>query len=264
MPADSTLRLVMLFPGLLGTYGDRGNFAVLGHRAARRGIAVEATEIEPGGAVPRDGDIYLLGGGEDEAQFAAAELLRADGGLAAAADRGAVVLAVCAGLQILGHEFIAPGGGRAAGLGLLDAVTDRRLRRRAVGELLAEPVPGFGLPTLTGYENHGGATKLGPAARPLARVISGVGNGGGDGTEGIVCGRVVGTYLHGPALARNPALADLLLSLVVGELPALDGDPWPAALRRERLRAVANQRRARLRPRAATVLARSFRPRRHT
>ncbi len=74
----------------------------------------------------------------------------------------------------------------------------------------------FSLPQLTGFENHGGITELGPDARPLGRVVAGSGNGAG-GVEGVVQGRVVGSYLHGPCLARNPALADLLLSWVVGE-----------------------------------------------
>ena len=82
------------------------------------------------------------------------------------------------------------------------------------------------MPRLTGFENHQGVTRIGPGARPLARVLTGVGNG--DGTEGAYAGRVLGTYLHGPALVRNPGLADLLLAGRSGALPPLD----PASTRR--------------------------------
>jgi CobQ-like glutamine amidotransferase family enzyme len=108
-----------------------------------------------------------------------------------------------------------------------------------VGELVAEALdPGLG--TLTGFENHGGGTTLGPGVEPLARVRHGHGNGVDDGTEGVRHGRILGTYLHGPALARNPALADLVLGWAVGEttpLARLD-DATVEALRTERLAAV--------------------------
>jgi hypothetical protein len=100
-----------------------------------------------------------------------------------------------------------------------------------VGEILVEPAASVGLPALSGYENHAGLTDLGPGATPLGRVDVGVGNG--DGTEGAIGGRVVGTYLHGPVLARNPALADRLLSWVAGDLEPLD-DAEVDDLREER------------------------------
>jgi len=121
------------------------------------------------------------------------------------------------------------------GLGLLDISSDRG-PTRAVGELAGEIDPELGLPTLTGFENHGGRTHVGPGARPLARVSVGVGNDGT--TEGAYSGSVLGTYSHGPALSRNPGLADLLLRWATGadDLPALD-DSWPDRLRGERLAA---------------------------
>lgn len=234
---ESTLRVCHLYPTVLGLYGDRGNALVLAHRARLRGIAVDIVEVAPGQPVPRSCDVYHLGGGEDLAQTTAAELLRADGGLAAAVDAGAVVLSICAGYQILGTTFSAAGG-QVPGLGLLDIATTPRAVR-AVGELVAEALdPGLG--TLTGFENHGGGTTLGPGVEPLARVRHGQGNGVDDGTEGVRHGRIVGTYLHGPALARNPALADLVLGWAVGEttpLARLD-DTTVEALRSERLAAV--------------------------
>lgn len=229
-----TLRIVVVYPELLGTYGDGGNGRVLVHRAQWRGIGAELVEAPVDRSLPH-GDLYCLGGGEDGPQFRAAESLRADGTLVAAAAEGVPVLAVCAGYQIVGRTFPAADGRPLEGLGLLDVATAKVPAPRAVGELLAEPLV-EGLPILTGFENHGGHTCRGPDAPPLARVAAGVGNG--DGTEGAVAGRVVGTYLHGPVLARNPALADLLLTWVTGTaLEPLD-DHEEEALRAERLAAV--------------------------
>ena len=177
-----------------------------------------------------EADIYCLGGGEDGPQVRAARSLIEDATLRRRAAAGAVVLAVCAGYQIVGKSFPGADGALHEGVGLLDVATAKGTGPRAVGEVVGEPgddAPGS-LPTLTGFENHGGQTTLGPGVRPLARVIHGVGNGDGSGTEGAVSGRIIGTYLHGPVLARNPALADLLLRW------ALEGDgprPRPTPMR---------------------------------
>jgi lipid II isoglutaminyl synthase (glutamine-hydrolysing) len=212
MSSGDHLSITLLYPTVLGLYGDRGNASVLAHRAMARDIDAEILVIDPGMAVPDQADIYLLGGGEDIAQTTGCELLRTDGGLARAHARDAVIFAVCAGMQILGTS-------------------------RAVGELLTEAV-GVDLPTMTGYENHGGRSQLGVGLKPLGRVVAGVGNGVGDGTEGAVQGHTLATYMHGPALVRNPVMADLLLGWAIGEgLPAME-EPLVDALRAERLSAV--------------------------
>ncbi|GAA1792342.1 glutamine amidotransferase [Planosporangium flavigriseum] len=235
MSTESRLRLVWVYPDLLSTYGDRGNLLILEHRAALRGLPVECIEVRSDQPMPADGDIYLLGGGEDGPQSLAAQRLAADGGLHRAVDRGAVVFAVCAGYQLLGHSFYAKGT-QCRGLEMLDLHSDRG-PTRAVGEIAGEIDPRLGLPPLTGFENHGGRTHLGPGAHPLARVTTGIGNDGQ--TEGAWNGRILGTYSHGPALARNPDLADLLLRWATGgDLAPID-DTWPDRLRRERLAAVA-------------------------
>ena len=234
----SALRLVWVYPDLLSTYGDRGNLLVLQRRARLRGIETEPTAVNADQPVPRSGDIYLMGGGEDLPQILAAQRLRADGGLAAAARAGAVVFAVCAGYQVLGTEFGGTEGERVGGLGILD-IRSGRGERRGVGEIVADVDPELGVPRLTGFENHQGVTSLGRAARPLARVSVGVGNG--DGTEGAYAGKVLGTYLHGPALVRNPGLADLLLTWAAGPLAPLAPaeENWARLLREERLAAAA-------------------------
>lgn len=227
----SVLTVVHVYPHLLGTYGDAGNAIVLGKRAADRGIPVEVVAVQPGEPLPRGGDIYLLGGGEDAKQTAAAQELRDDGGLVAAVERGAAVLGICAGYQLLGETFLGVGGTVTPGLGLFDVRTDR-LETRAVGNVLANPGWEMELNELVGFENHGGKTVLGSGTKPLAVIEVGIGNG--DGTEGAVHGRVIGTYLHGPVLALNPTLADWLLATAVGELSPLD-DTLCERLRRHRL-----------------------------
>ena len=229
-----SLSVVVVHPDLLGTYGDGGNGMVLVQRARWRGIDAQLLEARSDAPLPT-GDLYCLGGGEDAAQTASAARLRADGVLAKAVERGVPVLAVCAGYQVVGRTFSAADGRPLPGVGLLDVTTEKGAGRRAVGEVLAEPLAGT-LGLLSGFENHGGLTARGPGAAPLARVEAGVGNG--DGTEGAVCGRVVGTYLHGPVLARNPSLADLLLSWATDRtLDPLD-DAEVSALREERIAAV--------------------------
>jgi CobQ-like glutamine amidotransferase family enzyme len=231
---ESTLRVVWLYPDLLSTYGDRGNMLILARRADLRGLPVEAIEVRSDQRVPEQADIYLLGGGEDGPQALAADRLIADGGVHRAVAAGASMLAVCAGYQLLGTSFFAKGR-KYAGLELLDLASDRG-PTRAVGELAGTPDPALGLPVITGFENHGGRTHLGPGVTPLANVTTGIGNDGSN--EGAWRGRIIGTYMHGPALARNPALADLLLSWVTGSPVEAIDDTWPSRLRAERLAAI--------------------------
>jgi CobQ-like glutamine amidotransferase family enzyme len=226
------LRIVTVYPDLLGTYGDRGNGLVLRRRAALRGLAVALTEARSDEPLPV-GDLYCIGGGEDGPQQLATARLRDDGTLASAVRDGAVVLAVCAGLQVLGRSFAVGPGERADGIGLLPLETVASLAPRAVGEVLVDSSR-FGL--LTGFENHAGRTVRDGGSEALGVVRSGVGNG--DGTDGVVTGRLVGTYLHGPVLARNPTLADQLLAMAVGagELEPLEPGP-PDVLHAERVAA---------------------------
>jgi CobQ-like glutamine amidotransferase family enzyme/UDP-N-acetylmuramyl tripeptide synthase len=248
---ESALRVVVIYPDLLGTYGDSGNGRILACRAAWRGIPVELVLARSDEPLVRGADIYCIGGGEDGPQIQAAERL-ADGVLASAVGSGAIVLAVCAGYQIMGTSFPGPDGRPYTGLGLLDIDTIKSPGPRSVGELVAAPFDGGRNPTgvtdvhfghLTGFENHAGLTRLGPSVRPLARVLTGVGNGAdvrpdGTRTEGAWSGRVVGTYMHGPVLARNPALADLLLTLATGASLSPLEDEEERALHDERVRSL--------------------------
>ncbi|MEO3756386.1 glutamine amidotransferase [Streptomyces sp. B6B3] len=241
-PQTSGLRLIWVYPDLLSTYGDQGNVLVVKRRAEQRGLHVERQDVRSDQPIPATGHIYLIGGGEDRPQRLAAERLRRDGGLTHAANNGAVIFSVCAGYQILGHEFVNDLGQREAGLGLLDVTSVRGGAERCVGDVLADVDDHLGLPQLTGFENHQGVTHLGPGVRPFARVRMGNGNGTGDGTEGAWRDRVFGTYMHGPVLARNPQIADLLLRLALGAgaLSPLN-DQWFDALRTERIAAATRE-----------------------
>ncbi len=246
---SSPLTIAVVYPDLLGTYGDGGNGLVLARRASWRGIDTDLIQASSGRPLPT-ADLYCIGGGEDGPQVRAAAALREDGTLVGAADRGAVVFGVCAGFQLLGGSFPDSEDRSHQGLGLLDVRTRKGTGTRAVGELVATVASdgprspdGGSLPRLTGFENHGGVTSVGAGARVLSHVVEGVGNGAGDGGEGAWSGRVVGTYLHGPVLARNTALADLLLGWALSgpggreSLEPLD-DTEELALRAERLAVV--------------------------
>jgi CobQ-like glutamine amidotransferase family enzyme len=230
---DSALRIASLLPDVLGTYSDSGNVTVLAMRARWRGIPVETVSVPLTGRPPADCDIYVLGGGEDAAQSLAADWLLRHPALRTALCDRATTLAVCAGLQVLGRWMQDACGRRIPGAGVLDLTTVRG-RRRAVGEVLTRSsMPAVGM--LTGFENHRGRTRLGLGVQPLGRVLRGVGNGSGDDGEGVLTPRVVGTYLHGPALARNPALADAVLAAATGQELAPLALPDQEEVRRLRL-----------------------------
>jgi CobQ-like glutamine amidotransferase family enzyme len=234
MARESAVRVGLVYPELLGTYGDRGNALVLAQRCHWRDQPADVVEIAAGQPIPDSLDVYLFGGGEDAPQaMAAAGMRESRGNVERAQANGAVVFAVCAGFQNIGTSYTLPDGTVIEGMGLLDAATVAG-SPRLIGEVVVEPdAP---LPRLTGFENHGGRTTLGPGVRPLGRVVAGGGNGDGSGADGAVGDRLVATYLHGPVLPRNPALADLVLTWILGDLAPLDS-VWEERLRSERLEA---------------------------
>jgi CobQ-like glutamine amidotransferase family enzyme len=219
----SQIKIVRIHNELLGTYGDQGNAEVLEFRAKFHGITANIVDVTYNDDLPTNGDIYLLGGAEDAAQLLSLEALqRGDnlGILHMAIERGAVILAVCAGFQIIGNRFVA-NGQEVDGLGLLD-VTSVPGDKRFVGDIkTTSSVLGF---ELTGFENHMGRTILGPTAQAFGKVITGHGNGDSK-YDGAVSGNIFGTYMHGPILARNPEFADLLLTRATGRKYAQITDP---------------------------------------
>ena len=212
------LRLLALYPDRMNIYADRGNIIFLRRRCEWRGIGFSYTAVGEGEAIdPGAHDLFYIGGGQDRDQRAVAHDLagRKRDALSSAVGDGAVLLAVCGGYQLLGHSYQL-GEERLPGLGLADLETVREEGPRLIGNVAIEVSLGGGPPrTLAGFENHGGRTYLGPDARPLGRVLSGFGNNGNDGLEGVHRDNMFGTYLHGPLLPKNVWLADRLIELAL-------------------------------------------------
>jgi len=221
----STLRVAALYPELMNIYADRGNIAILRARTQWRGLGFELAAVSVGDRLdPAAHDLLYIGGGQDRDQAAVAHDLAATkrDALHAAADGGAVVLAVCGGYQLLGHSYQL-GEQSLPGVGLVDLHTVREEGPRLIGNCAIEADLGDGPRVIAGFENHGGRTYLGAAEQPLGRVLSGHGNNGSDSFEGVRRHNVIGTYLHGPLLPKNVWLADRLIELALGvELEPLD------------------------------------------
>ncbi len=208
------MKIIRIHNELLGTYGDRGNADVLAFRAGLAGVTAHIVDVSYREVIPTDGDIYLLGGAEDAAQVLSCTALKGFD------FKNRVVLAVCAGFQILGNSYFA-NGVKQVGLGVIDMETLPG-SSRFVGDIKVHS--DLLNIELTGFENHGGQTNLAHGITALGRVITGHGNGAG-GVDGAVVGNIFGTYLHGAVLARNPEFADLLLERALGnELPRVN-DP---------------------------------------
>lgn len=211
------LRVCALYPDLMNIYADRGNLLMLERRCAWRGIGFRADASGLGESLDGEGhDLYYLGGGQDRDQRLCAEDLLAQkrDGLARAAARGAVVLGICGGYQLLGHSYTL-GEEQIEGVGLLDVRTVRGSGERLIGNVAIETRL-HGSRVLAGFENHGGRTSLGANAEPLGRVLRGHGNDGRSGFEGARAGNTLGTYLHGPLLPKNAWFADWLIARALG------------------------------------------------
>jgi CobQ-like glutamine amidotransferase family enzyme len=246
VPAETpsrTLRVCALYPDLMNIYADRGNLLLLAQRCAWRGMGFELTRASLGDAVDPDAhDLFYMGGGQDRDQALCAQDLvdtKRDA-LHAAAARGAVILGVCGGYQLLGHSYEL-GDDVLPGVGLLDLTTVRHDGPRLIGNVAIEvDLPGAGGPRLVaGFENHGGRTHLAAGQAPLGRVLKGHGNTGQSRFEGALRGSVLGTYIHGPLLPKNAWLADWLTQRALGleEPPALLDDALEDAAHRSARRA---------------------------
>jgi lipid II isoglutaminyl synthase (glutamine-hydrolysing) len=236
------LRVCALYPDLMNIYADRGNLLLLERRCQWRGIGFELLSSSLGDALdPKAADLYYIGGGQDRDQkmcaLDLAEVKR--GALHEVAERGAVILAVCGGYQLLGHSYQLADE-KLPGAGLVDLETIREDGPRLIGNVAIEVElrPGDRR-VLAGFENHGGRTYLGPGARPLGRVLKGHGNNDKDGYEGVRAGNVIGTYLHGPLLPKNVWFADWLIESALGLSVPLAGlsDDLEAAAHADAMRA---------------------------
>ena len=208
--SERSLRIVHLYPELLNLYGDSGNILVLRKRLEWRGMRADVQEVHVGETPSFQGaDIAFIGGGSDREQRIVCEsLLASQAELQAFVEDGGVLLAVCGGYQLLGESYLM-GDERVEGLALVDLFTERG-EPRLIGNVVVES--SIAAHPIVGYENHAGRTRLGPGAEPLGRVTYGFGNDGESGYEGCRYKNVVGTYVHGPLLPKNPDVADWLLA----------------------------------------------------
>ncbi len=216
----STLRVCALYPDLMNIYADRGNLLVLERRCVWRGIGFQLTPCGLGEQLDGEAhDLFYLGGGQDRDQRLCAEDLietKRDA-LHAAVERGAVVLGVCGGYQLLGRSYELGPGEELPGVELLDVRTVREDGPRLIGNVAIEAsLDELDECVLAGFENHGGRTRLGAGQAPLGRVLKGYGNDGRSGFEGARSGNVIGTYLHGPLLPKNSWFADWLIATALG------------------------------------------------
>ncbi|WP_051582759.1 glutamine amidotransferase [Leucobacter sp. PH1c] len=202
------LVIVSLYPRDMNIYGDRGNVLALERRARAHGFAPRVVEVNPGDPFPETVDLVVGGGGQDSGQGrVAADLVARRDAIRALAEDGVPMLMVCGLYQLFGHRFITHTGEELAGIGVLDVET-RGGTERMIGNIVLDTAE-FG--EIIGYENHSGNTTLGPGSTPLGTVLQGAGNNPSDGVEGARTGNVIGSYLHGSLLPKNPALSDFLI-----------------------------------------------------
>jgi lipid II isoglutaminyl synthase (glutamine-hydrolysing) len=227
------LRVCALYPDVMNIYADRGNLLMLERRCEWRGIEFELVAAGMGDRIDPDAhDLFYMGGGQDRDQrlcaFDLVETKRE--ALHAAAGRGALVLGVCGGYQLLGKSYVLDDEA-IPGVELVDLETVRDPGPRLIGNVAIEVDLGAGPQVLAGFENHGGRTLLGEGAEPLGRVLRGHGNDGRSGAEGVRRGSVIGTYLHGPLLPKNAWFADWLIAIALGKegLSPLDDELESAA-----------------------------------
>ncbi len=237
MSASKKLTVGWLYPDLMNIYGDRGNILTLLKRAEWHGFEPELVELQRGPARNMDQiDIFFFGGGQDREQALIYDDLKQfkQESLQRAVSNGAQVLAVCGGYQLLGHYYQTAEGDRFDGIGLLD-VTTQAGKKRFIGDVVVQAsIEGLRPTSLVGFENHSGRTFLGANAMPLGRIVMGHGNNGSDKTEGAVQRGIIGTYLHGSLLPKNPQLADHLIGEALrrrggGALSSLDDSAELAA-----------------------------------
>lgn len=197
-----------LYPDLLNLYGDRGNIQCMKKRCQWRGIEAEVREFQITDSIDFSGlDIVLLGGGSDREQMLVCEKLKSiRGDFREYVEDNGVVIAVCGGYQLLGHYYDTDDG-RIEGLSLVDLYTEQGSPRLISNIVIENEL--FDYP-IVGFENHGGRTFIGEN-RPFGKVLFGHGNNEKDGAEGVLYKNVVGTYLHGPLLPKNPHVCDYLI-----------------------------------------------------
>ena len=236
--SKGTITLVHLYPREMSIYGDLGNTRCLAARIARHGYTARVVDHHPGGELPADAHVLLGGGGQDSGQVRVEDDLAVQADtLRAMAGDGLPMLMICGMYQLFGNAFITVDGKTLPGLGILD-VTTQGGATRMIGPVVLDTAYG----SVVGYENHSGATTLGSGQAAFGKVVAGFGNNGQDAMEGAQTGNVIGSYLHGPILPANPALADHLIALAAERAT---GRPFEPGVMDDRLADEAHARQVR-------------------
>ena len=213
------LKIAHLYPDAMNIYGDIGNIRALVQRIKWRRLEVEVANVELGPTDLSDVDLIFMGGGQDRDQG----LIYQDmvdhkrDALRKAIGDDVPILAVCGGYQLMGQYYLDQAGNKLEGLGLLDLFTEAG-SKRWIGNVLVESSLPISPKTLVGFENHAGRTYLGDGLQPLGTVVVGGGNNGDDRSEGVVFKKLIGTYLHGSLLPKNPQLADWLIQAALARM----------------------------------------------
>ncbi|MCH4250224.1 MAG: glutamine amidotransferase [Microbacteriaceae bacterium] len=246
MSTERELHILHLYPVEMSTYGDTGNILALVSRARAHGfvprvdrLTADCTEL------PEQVDVVVGGGGQDSGQ------LRIEAALGRLADRfraltedGAPMLLICGMYQLFGNSYVTGEGTTMRGIGVLDVDTKAGVGRRS--DDICVDSPEFG--RLLGYENHSGITVLGEGTPALGTVVYGSGNGSEDGTEGARFHNLIGTYIHGPILPKNPAVTDWLIRTAAQRRYGVLPDPVPVPEYTEGARAQAWEQLVRAHP----------------
>ncbi len=205
---EKQLVIMQLYPRDMNIYGDWGNVLTIKKRAEWHGYATKVIDYDPGDAFPQHVDIIIGGGGQDSGQIKIQDDLQAIAPkLKELADAGTPMLMICGLYQLFGRFFKTATGDIIPGIGIMDHETHAGPARLIGNIVTTNPI--FG--EIVGYENHSGQTFLGDTIEPLGRVQKGAGNNGQDDSEGAIYKNVIGTYMHGSLLPKNPAIADFLI-----------------------------------------------------
>lgn len=209
---SKSITIVQLYPEKMNIYGDYGNVLALIRRLEWHGYTPEVIEYNVGDTFPKNVDIIIGGGGQDSGQDEIHDDLLALGPtLQKLADDDVPMLLVCGLYQLFGAFFLTLEGKHLEGIGVLDVET-HGTTERLIGNIVTQSSE-FG--DIIGYENHSGQTTLREKAQPLATVIKGAGNNSRDGHEGARYRNVIGTYLHGSLLPKNPRITEWLIETAV-------------------------------------------------
>ena len=217
------IKILHLYHDLMNLYGDWGNVAVLEHELNRRGCDVLADKKSVGDDI--DFSVYdfiYIGSGTERSLVACMrDLERYKDVFLERIEAGVPVLATGNSHELFGRGVTDCDGVRHEMLGLLDFETEQQFKR-VTGDCICVVKPPFSQDKLVGFINRAGGGQIGDVSRPFS-VKPGIGAGFQAHEEGIVYKNLLGTYLTGPLLVRNPPMMRYFADMLTGEVVAGSG-----------------------------------------